>query len=255
MHRFLVLLALFLMSPLCALASEQVIAGLSQNRVAITANFDGSEILIFGAVKRESPAPDDVALDVIITVSGPSGPVQVRRKSKRLGIWINTQAVEIDSAPSFYAVATTRPLRTILSHTEDLRSKITINNAIRSVGVPSDVTDSENFTQALIRIRKSKGLYQTLENKITLADDTLFRTSVALPANLTEGTYTARFLLLRDKKVVSEYQTGIEVRKEGLERWIYNLAHQKPLVYGILSLFLAIAAGWGASVAFRYLRR
>ena len=38
---------------------EEVVLGLSQDRVAITANFDGSEILIFGAVKREAPIPQD----------------------------------------------------------------------------------------------------------------------------------------------------------------------------------------------------
>ncbi|HEX9859282.1 MAG TPA: TIGR02186 family protein, partial [Paracoccaceae bacterium] len=51
---------------------EQIVAGLSQNRVSITANFDGSEILIYGAVKRESPAPDNFPLQVIVTVEGPS---------------------------------------------------------------------------------------------------------------------------------------------------------------------------------------
>ena len=36
---------------------ETIVSGLSQNRVSITADFDGSEILIYGAVKRETPAP------------------------------------------------------------------------------------------------------------------------------------------------------------------------------------------------------
>jgi glycine cleavage system pyridoxal-binding protein P len=39
------LLALGLMT-LPAQAGEEIVSGLSQNRVAITANFDGSEILI-----------------------------------------------------------------------------------------------------------------------------------------------------------------------------------------------------------------
>jgi hypothetical protein len=39
-----------------------------------------------------------------------------------------------------------------------------------------------------------------------------------------------------------------------LERWIYNLAHAYPLIYGILSLTIAIIAGWLASAVFRYIR-
>jgi hypothetical protein len=55
-------------------------------------------------------------------------------------------------------------------------------------------------------------------------------------------------------QVVDVYETTIAVRKVGLERWIYNLAHQKPLIYGILSLTIAILAGWLASAVFRLLR-
>lgn len=255
MQRF-IFSAIFLIMGLtgAVAANEEVVAGLSQNRVAITANFDGSEILVFGAVKREAPVPDD-ALEVIITISGPSTPITVRRKEKRLGIWVNNDAVEIDLAPSFYAVATTAPLKEILSETEDLRRSISINQAIRSVGAPDHIMDSENFTEALIRIRRDNGLYQLLEGQVELSEETLFRTSVALPSNLTEGNYVTRFLLLRGGAVVSEYKTEINVGKVGLERWVYNLAHQNPLIYGLLSLAIAIAAGWGASAFFRYIQR
>ncbi|MDZ4085659.1 MAG: TIGR02186 family protein, partial [Tabrizicola sp.] len=94
---------------------EVIVAGMSQNRVSITADFDGSEILIYGAVKRDSPPPEGGPLEVIVTVEGPSSPVAVRRKDRVAGIWINNASVRVDSAPSFYAVATTGPLDYILS--------------------------------------------------------------------------------------------------------------------------------------------
>jgi len=234
--------------------AEEVVAGLSQNRVAITANFDGSEILIFGAVKREAPPPDEGPLQVIITVAGPSEPIVVRRKSHRYGIWINVDAVEVDAAPSFYAIATSAPFSEVLSSIEDLRYKISINRAIRSVGAPMTISDSMSFTDALIRIRTEAGLYQLKPDTVILDEQTLFRTSIALPANLIEGAYTTRIFLTRNGRVIDEYETAIDVRKVGLERWLFNLAHQRPLIYGLLSLFIAIAAGWGASAVFKYLR-
>lgn len=109
----LVLLLCFAALPLRA---EEVVLGLSKDKVAITATFEGSEILIFGAVKREEPIPD-VPLDVVIAVAGPSEPVTVRRKDRRFGIWVNTDVVVLDSAPSFYAVATTGPLDKVMSDT------------------------------------------------------------------------------------------------------------------------------------------
>lgn len=251
MFRWVVLLIAMVMPA----QGEVVVAGLSQNRVSITANFDGSEILIFGAVKREAPIPTgEGSLQVIVTVAGPSVPVTVRRKDKRVGIWINTDAVEVDEAPSFYAVATSGPLNEILKDIEDLRYRISIPRAIRSVGAPMSVEDSGNFTDALIRIREGRDLYQLNENTVDITEETLFGTSVALPANLTEGDYTARIFLARSGRVIDRYETKIFVQKVGLERFLYNLAYDRPLVYGLLSLTIAIAAGWAASAVFRYLR-
>ncbi|PTX57140.1 uncharacterized protein (TIGR02186 family) [Litoreibacter ponti] len=234
-------------------AAEEVVAGLSRDEVAITANFDGSDILIYGAVKRDAPISDG-DMDVIITISGPAEPVSVRRKDRRLGIWVNTDVVEVDRAPSFYAVASSGVLSDVLSNTEDLRNRISIPRAIRSVGAPASVANAATFTEALIRIRTKDDLYQRRDETVKVYDDTLFSTTVDLPANLVEGPYATRIFLVRGGSVVDRFDTVINVNKVGLERWIYDLAHDRPLIYGLLSLFIAIAAGWLASAVFRYIR-
>ena len=250
--RILLALLMLLAAPLQA-ATEEVVLGLSQSRVSITTNFDGSNILIFGAIKRETPLPDS-DLDVIIAIAGPSEPLMVRKKDRRLGIWVNTESVEVDAAPSFYAVATSGPMKEILTEIEDLRHKISIPRAIRSVGAPMEIENAQSFAEAVIRIRKDNGLYQVHENSVEVAEQTLFRSSVQMPANLTEGDYLTRVFLVRDRKVVSDFDTVINVRKVGLERWLYTLSREQPLAYGLMSLFIAIAAGWGASTAFRLLK-
>lgn len=242
----------FLASPLFA---EEIVLGLSKDHVSITANFDGSEILIFGAVKREAPIPEGDPLDIVIAVSGPEQPLTVRRKEKRFGIWVNTDSVEIDSAPSFYAIATSAPFGEVMSDVEDLRHKVSIPRAIRSVGAPYDIQDAAAFSEAVIRIRQKDGSYQLLENTVSVDQQTLFRTSIDLPANLTEGDYLTRIYLTRGGNIVSSFDTVIDVRKVGLERWLFTLSREQPLLYGLLSLAIAIAAGWGASAAFRALRQ
>ena len=233
--------------------AEEIVLGLSRDEVAITATFEGSEILIFGAIKRDGSAAIDGDLGVIVTVAGPDQPVTVRKKDRRLGIWVNTQSVDVDVAPTFYAVATNRPLAEILTFTEDLNTRISTQRAIRSVG--ATVENAESFTRALIRIRAGQGLYQTIPDGVTVAEETLFRALIPLPANLTEGDYKAEIYLTRDKQIVDLYTTTIPVKKVGLERWLYNLAHDNPFLYGLMSLSIAIAAGWGASAAFSVFRR
>ncbi|EEB84027.1 TIGR02186 family protein [Roseobacter sp. GAI101] len=238
-----------------AQAEEDIVLGLNQSEVSISTNFNGSEIIIFGAVKRETPIPDGPELEVVVTVSGPSKPLVVRRKEKKFGIWVNVDAVEVDRAPSFYAVATSAPLREVLNRIEDLRYKISVPRAIRSVGAPMNIMNSAAFTEALIRIRRKENQYQLIEDGVTVDQQTLFRANVQLPAALIEGDYNTRIFLTRGGKVISQYETVIDVRKVGLERWLYNLSREQSLIYGLLSLAIAIAAGWAASAAFALLRR
>ena len=243
----------FIMLALPATA-EEVVLGLSKDEVAITTSFNGSDVLIFGAVKRDKPIPDGDPLEVIVTISGPSEAVTVRRKEKRFGIWVNIDSVEIDMAPSFYAVATSAPLRDVLSDIEDLRYKISVPRAIRSVGAPMQIEDAAAFTQAIIRIRSNSDTYQLLENQVSVDAQTLFQTSIQLPAALTEGDYVTRIFLTRSGKVVSTYETSIDVRKVGMERWLYKLSRENSMLYGLMSLAIAIAAGWGAAAIFRVFR-
>ena len=247
-------LALVLALALPAAAQEVIVSGMSQNRVSITADFDGSEILIYGAVKREAPPPKGGPLEVIVTVEGPSTPVAVRRKDRVAGIWVNNASVRVDSAPSFYAVATTGPLKHILSDVENLRYGITIERVIRAIGIADEADQAGEFVLALLRVRTNEGRYRVLEGKVELTEETLFRTDVVLPANLTEGEYKVRLFLLRDKRVIDSQERVIGVRKEGLERFLFTMAKQQPLLYGLVSLVLAAVAGWAASAAFRLIR-
>lgn len=249
----LVLLGAMLAPPAAAQEAESLVSGLSQNRVSITADFDGSEILVYGAVKREAPAPEG-EIAVIITVEGPETPVTVRRKDRVAGIWLNNASVKVDSAPTFYAVATTGPLDEILTETENVRQGITIDQVIRAVGIAAEADRPEEFIAALVRVRTAEGRYRLLEGKVELTEQTLFRADVALPANLTEGEYRVRLFLLRNGRVVDTQDRMIGVRKEGLERLIFNLSREQPLLYGVISLALAAVAGWAASAAFRFIR-
>ncbi|MGB0606996.1 MAG: TIGR02186 family protein [Paracoccaceae bacterium] len=247
------ILTLLMLLNTAPIAAEEVVLGMSHDEVAITATFDGSEILVFGAIKRESKI-SPVPLQVIVAVSGPSEPLLVRRKERKFGIWVNTDTVEVDLAPSFYAVATSAPWDQVVTDTEDLRHKISINRAIRSVGAPMHIENAQSFSDAVMRIRKKSGLYQLRENTVAVDQQTLFRTSIEMPANLTEGNYKTRIFLTRNGQVLSHFETDIAVRKVGLERFLFTLSRENPLVYGLMSLAIAIFAGWSASAVFQFIR-
>jgi uncharacterized protein (TIGR02186 family) len=252
--RALAFLAALLASP--AIAQESVVTGLSTDNIAITADFDGSEIFVFGAVRRDGPGPvAEGPLDIIITLKGPPQPLMVRRKERVAGVWVNTQGVRVAQAPSFYAVAATRAVEDILSQTERLRYGIGMEQAVRRVGGHPTITDTSPFADAVVRIRERNGLYAVLDGGVRLIEDTLFQAHFALPANLVEGQYLAEFFLVRERAVIYAGSTLVTVQKAGLERWIFNLSRERPLAYGALSIALALLSGWLAAAAFRLARR
>ena len=254
-----VILAALLWAPAVPVAAqaadETVIAGLSQTHVSITTDFSGSEIFIYGAIKRDAPVPKDWPLDVIVAVTGPLESAIVRKKERKFGIWVNDAGVKVDTAPSLYAVATTGPFRDIISFTDDFRYKVGIENLVHFIGETDDVEFKEGYPEALVRLRRAAGIYFELIGGVKVTDETLFETRIRLPANLVEGDYRVRIFLLRDKSVVDVFESSIEVRKVGLERWIYTMAQEQSALYGILSILVALTAGWLASTFFRLVFR
>jgi uncharacterized protein (TIGR02186 family) len=252
----LAVLALLAALAAPAAAQESVVTGLSADEIALTATFEGSELFLFGAIRRDGAVPEEAGpLDIIITLKGPPRDVMVRKKERRFGVWVNSDAVEVRQAPSFYAVATTGPIDRILSQTAQLRYGIGMDQAVRRVGGHATLEDTAPFTEALIRLKEGNGSYLQADGAVKVAEETLFQTRIEMPANLVEGDYAAEFFLVRDFGVVYNGETLIRVEKTGIERWLYNLSVAEPLVYGIGSVLLALAAGWLAATAFHLGRR
>ncbi|MFD2174660.1 TIGR02186 family protein [Rhodobacter lacus] len=235
-------------------AAEKVVAGLSAEDIGLTASFDGSTVLIYGAIKRDAPEPEG-RLSVIVTLEGPLQRVTVRRKSREVGIWVNTGKIVVPEAPSYYAVAASAPLEKILPPTLDALERISLPLAMQSFAGPLGEHDTRPYAEALMRIRSEQGAYQLKMSRVKLVQDTLFRADFDLPANLIEGDYKARIFLLRAGTLIDRAESRIRVRRVGLERLVYTLSREKPALYGALSLALAIFAGWAASALFRLIRR
>ncbi|MDX5357537.1 MAG: TIGR02186 family protein, partial [Rhodobacterales bacterium] len=167
----------------------------------------------------------------------------------------NTEAVEIGSAPSFYAIAATGPLPEIVEDSYNKAYRIGVGQVLQGLDVHRRMPDADQFAEALVRLRRASGDYQVDAGAARLDQQTLIRADVQLPANLTEGRFRARIFLLREGRVIALEETAIYVQKEGIERFLHRLALDQPAIYGLLSLGLAVLAGWLASAAFQWFRR
>ena len=111
--------------------------------------------------------------------------------------------------------------------------------------------DPEPFRQAAIRYHLRRGLYAENPGSIDFLSESLFRTRVPVPAGVTRGQYNVEVYLFRGGDVVSAQSTPLFVDATGLERRLFNLAHNAPFFYGLACVFMAMLLGWISSVLFR----
>lgn len=237
------LFLLQLMMPFPSHAVERMEIGITTNRIQITSRFTGEKLVLFGAI----PAGGDV----VVVVRGEGQEIVVRRKERHLGIWVNASAARFEGVPGFYAVASTRPLDKIATPRTLKRMGALIDDLEFSSLSLVDEQQRKGFRKAIIRIKTRQGLYQRQPGAIRFLGSALFRTEITFPANVPVGNYTVEAFHLIDGRIANATTMPIFIKKTGIERGIYDIANQFPLLYGIIAIIIAAAAGWGAGAYFR----
>lgn len=226
-----------------ARAADPLVADLSKHLVAITTGFAGTDVLLFGAVDGEG--------EVVVVVRGPAKDEIVRRKDRQAGIWINSGSARVDNAPSFYRVASTRPLAEIAPDSVLDRHQIGLDHLDLAIDSRDSVADIATYRDALVRLKQKKGLYGEKVEQIGFMSHRLFRTEIHFPANVPVGTYLVEVYLMAGGDVVSAQTTPLVISKIGVGADLYDFAHQQAAAYGLIAIALAAAAGWVAAVAFK----
>ena len=223
--------------------AETLVADLSQRLIAITTGFAGTDVLLFGATDGEG--------DVIVVVRGPDRPVTMHRKSRVLGIWVNTAKMTFERAPSFYAVASSRPLEEIAPA---LRARHELGTDFLRLELPpakASPNIAQEWREGLVRNFQRAGLYASEVGEITFLGNSLFRVELSLPSNVPTGAYHALTYLLRDGEVISAQTMPLFVSKIGTEAFIFDFAVRHSAYYGLIAIAIALVAGWIAHLAFR----
>ena len=233
---------------LLAQAKPALIPDVSQRSIDIAYSFTGAELLLFGAVLYPGgrlPA-GDARTDVVVVVKGPTQPIVIREKEQVAGIWVNAGRLRYRSAPSFYAVASSRPLPQLV----DARTRAIYELGLDSLqlspasAAPSEVQD--RFTRGLVEQRTRAGLFYEAPHAVEITRGVLYRARVSIPARVPVGRFTAETFLIRDGRVLTAAVREIDIRKSGFERFVAQAADRHELLYGGAAVALSVLLGWGA---------
>lgn len=250
---------LMLLWPAVALAAEpeNLEADVSTRSVSITSTYSGTEILIFGTVDNSRQTSAEAGTyEIVAVVEGAPIPLSVRHKSRVGGLWINTRSIRFSAVPSFYGIATTRPLDEIAEPDALATHQIGFDH-LRMVPwgtarwQPTTVEEEREYRDAVIRLKKRNGLFVQSDHGVIFRGKSLFRATIALPPTVPVGPLTTRLFLFKEGKLLSQYKGEVVLERAGLERFIYHTADTSPFVYGMVTVLMAGLFGLAASLLFR----
>ena len=238
---------------ICALPAraDDLVSGLSQDIIQITSNYNGTDIVAFGAIENMNVMTAAGKLDVVVAVRGPDTDMTVRKKERVAGIWLNNHGVVMNGIASYYYFASTRPLSAVAPEDTLRRYGLGLDDVMPKSTTARTPEIAEPYREALVRHKLIEGLYNENAGGVEFLSPTLFRARVPVPANVPRGQYNVQVYLFRDGTVVSAQSTPLYVDQIGLERRLFNFAHQSPWAYGLSTVFMAGMLGWLSSMIFR----
>ncbi len=163
---------------------------------------------------------------------GPPSRSWCAKRPKVAGIWINADSTEFRSAPSYYAIASSRPIAEIV---DDKTA------AIYELGLPwlqlspigaIDPVEQVRFSTGLVDLNQRGGLYREAEAGVTVKEQVLYQARISLPSSVPIGTYTAETFAVSNGRVVASASSKVEVRKLGFERVVADFAENHSFLYG-----------------------
>jgi uncharacterized protein (TIGR02186 family) len=249
-------LALLAMVASCPARAERLIVSVSNHRVTVTPNYAGEELVLFGSVERDGPASGAApySYDLVVTVRGPRADMVTRRKERRFGIWINTEARQFPNVPGYLAVFANRPIETLASPEIQRRQQLGLANVLlpeRAGLADAETLSDDVFRNAFMRLQARHGLYREDTAAVTFLTPTLFRTGIPLPAAVPIGTYDVEIKLFASGAYITKTETAFEIVKVGFEQFVAGTARQNGFIYGLVTTAMALMTGWMASIVFR----
>lgn len=243
-------LALLLCMLLLGARDPILVPEISQHEVQVRQGFTGADLLLFGAILSPEGSRAAQEYDIVVVLEGPVQSIVLREKQKLAGIWINADSLEFRSVPSYFAVASSRPIGRIVDDKTAAIYELGLKwLQLSPIGV-IDPTEQQRFSAGLVDLMRRQGLYREEEGGVKISGQVLYQARISLPSSVQTGTYTAETFAIRNGKVVASAITRVDVTKEGFERFVAVAADRNGWLYGLFAVLVSVGMGWIAGRLF-----
>lgn len=245
-----VFLALLLLALLGGARDPILVPEVSQHEVRLRQGFTGTELLLFGAILSPDGSRAAAEYDIVVVLKGPTQSIVVREKQKVAGVWVNADSTEFRSAPSYFAVASTRSIDEIVDEKTAAIYELGLSWLQLSPIGAIDPEEQERFATGLVDLNSRNGLYRENHVGVKVSEQVLYQARIYLPSSVPIGTYTAETMAISKGRVVASASSSVEVHKLGFERVVADFAEESAILYGLLAVVISVTMGWIAGRLF-----
>lgn len=253
-HLLLEMTIVLLAIPLGArfsLATPRLAVKVEPNEILIGASYNGATIAVSGTM------PDNA--EAFVRVIGRSENIVLKKKGRALGLlWMNMGEVILQGVPTVFLLSPSRALAKSMKTRNRLQgpSQLGFDSLKSRIQISPPSEDKDKLFDEFLKLKKSASLYGIQENAVsykkTGASTKAFTATIALPADLPQGSYKVEVFALQGGDSIAAKATGsFKSREVGLPAFMASFAFNHATLYGILAVLIAVFAGLLTGVVFR----
>ncbi len=224
--------------PALASAAAPAAFTVTPEAINIGASFNGIDVTVEGTIPADA--------DAVVRFKSGEQDVALKEKGKAMGIlWMNMGTVTFHHCPDIFMVATPKSLTEESDQWKGLN--LGVPSLINQIEVTPAPEDKTFLFDEFVKLKSKHGAYASGFGNVmyqTPVDNMKpFSATISIPSGLKPGSYQVEVFTIKDGAVASKAQTRVKVEETGFPKFLSSLAFGKPLLYGIVSVLIALAAG------------
>jgi len=230
-------------------ASAMLTAKANHEHITIDFFYHGSSVSVSGA--------SDPDVDLIIKIASMEGEQALKKKGKVGGtLWMNVGKLTFEKTPNFYEVFSTKKIEDILSREEMEKYVIGYPALQKHVEIKPVANDEEKATwfNEFVKYKEASNVYAASSTNITMKSANgrqEYSLQIDWPFQAQPGDYLVTAYAVKNNKVVEQAESKVNVEQVGIVKTLATMAKNNAAFYGLLSVGIALGAGFGVGLVFR----
>ncbi len=242
---FACLAVLVFMMPAAVLAIQ-----VTPTELTVGTTFNGKDVLVSGEMDTDE--------DIIVKVTGSASEAEFKQTGKVGGIfWMTVGHLAISNAPSAYFVYLPESISKWRQNNEErwLNLQFDYDSLLSQIKIEPEPTDRQKVFEDFMELKTHDGLYKVVENGVSYENGKdgkkQFHAQIHVPSKMPVAQYQIKVYRIENGKVQGVEQADLSLKETGFPLLISSLAFNHSLVYGVLSVIIAIFAGLFMGIIFQ----